>query len=274
MSKKIFIFKDEEYTINELFKLNKEKRKYYMEGNVMDNIDGCIFDISEILTMKEKYYGELNDLVLKLQDGNSSSLVWALKKKEKKKEIDRLNLKYNNNTIKLEELEWLLKLEKGIDLKKNYYVVFPSNGTFYKKNNSFKYPKSLSGLDIGRLTLLLDFMTYKNEIKRTPRENASYPTITDLMNYMRIETKRTLNRVLKVLKGVDIIDYDKKEGKIIIYINPLFGNRNLKIHPEIYKRFKTQLDSVLDEKEIRYLELLTFNDKESGTLVLKNDQGR
>ena len=79
-----------------------------------------------------------------------------------------------------------------------------------------------------------------------------------------------LVRVLKMLKDVKIIDYVKDVNKKIIYINPLFSNRNLKIHPGIYKRFKTQLDGVLEEKEIKYLELLTFNDKDSGALILKD----
>ena len=118
---------------------------------------------------------------------------------------------------------------------------------------------------------LLDFMTYKNEIKNTPRENSNYPTTEDLIIHMKIDSKRTLNRTLKNLKELEIIDYERKGDKKIIYINPLFSDRNLKIHPEIYKRFKTQLDNVLEEKEIKYLELLTYNDEENGTLVLKEE---
>lgn len=264
----MFTFKEEEYTLKQLLDLHKMGKRFYSSGEIIDITTGHTFDISEIYNKKSEYYQEFNIIKDKLQDKSTSRVAWAMNQDQIDKEKKRLNKKFNNKNISLSEMELLLKLEKNMDITKNLYITLKDSGTFYKKYHNYKYPEDLSVLYIGRLHLLLDFMTYKNEIKRTNRGNAKYPELNELVKFMRTGSKRVLNETLRELKRHRIIDYRTDNGNKIIYINPLFSERNLKIHPEIYIRFKEELDDVLSDKEIMYLELLTGGDIDSCTLIL------
>ncbi len=268
MKKLLFEFKGDRYTLLELFNLHKMGKNLYKEGSVVDLVTGESFEIENIYNQKQKYYQEFQDLTDKLNEKSTTRIKWAVTQNEIDIETKELNNKYEKNTITLEEMELLLKLEKGIKLYQNYYVTFPNNGTFYKKYHGFKYPEELSTLNIGRLHLLLDFMTYNNEIKRTNRDNSKYPTTQELMDFMRLNDKSTLSRTLRDLKKYRIIDYSKTGKNKIIYINPMFSDRNLKIHPEIYLKFREDLDKVLEPKEVKYLQMLTNGDYNFGVLTL------
>jgi hypothetical protein len=265
---KIFEFKDDLYSFEEIFDYHKGGKNLYKVGVVTNVETGDDFDISDVYKVKSKYYEVLNDVKEILKDNKSRREIWALNETERDKRIKELNSKYSKGTINLEDIELLLRLEKGVKPEHNYYVTLENQGTFYKKNHRFKYPEGLSKTNIGNLHLLLDFMTYDNEIKRTPHNKALYPTIDELLEFMRLKDSSALSRVLTELKKHGIIEHKRKDGKKIIYINPLFSTRNLKIHPELYKRFKDSLDEVLSPKEVKYLELLTFKDSDRGSIVV------
>ena len=273
MKKEIFIFKDDVYTLKELIIFNNSQKNLFQDGIVVNSETGEEFEISEIHSVREKYFEHLSEIKDIIEDNNTSRTIWALTQDEIDRKIKELNVKFSKNKITLDELEILLKLEKGVKFNKfdnNFYVILQEQGTFYKKFHKFKYPISLSKSNIGSLHLLLDFMTYRNEIKRTQNDKSNYPTTKELMEYMRVKDESALSRVLRDLKKYNIIDYKREKGKKIIYINPLFSNRNLKIHPELYRRFKDDIDEVLSDKEIKYLEMLTFSDSENGTIVIED----
>lgn len=266
--KKIFNFNGEMFNLLDLFHYHISGLNYFKEGDVVDTIDGNCFDISDIFNQKQKYHEEFINTVDKLGDLSSRNIANAMYKDEKEVLKKRLNKRYDKRDISLEELELLLKLESDTPISKNYYVGMKDSGTYYRKYHKFKYPETLSITTIGRFTLLLDFMTYSNTIKRTSRENSNFPTADELMSFMRIENVKTLNRTLKELKDNRIINYRRENGKKIIYINPLCSERNLKIHPEIYRMFKDELDEVLSDKDKLYLNMLTFGDENSATLTI------
>jgi len=270
MSKTIFKFKDDEYTFKELFSFHKSKKNLYKKGEVEDLSTGELFDISEVYDLKKKYYKELNDLKDTLEEQGTTRLVWALTQNEKDRRVRELNIKFKNNSIDFNEMELLMKLENDVKYDERFYVIMNKRlGTFYKKYHSFSYPNEMTHADIGKLHLLLDFMTYDNEVRRTPRGNAKYPTSEELMTFMRINNESSLSKFINKLKKLNIIaeDIRKKEYRTI-HINPLFCDRNIKIYPELYKAFKEQLDGVLSDKEIRYLELLE-NELKGGSLTFK-----
>jgi len=168
-----FEFKEDIYTFEEIFNCHKGGKNLYKTGDVTDTETGDCFDISKVYAVKSKYYEILNNVKEVLRDTKSSREIWALNESEKEKRIKELNSKYSKNIITLEEIELLLRLEKGVKPEHNYYVTLGDLGTFYKKHHKFKYPESLSKANIANLTLLLDFMTYDNEIKRTPHNSVS-----------------------------------------------------------------------------------------------------
>lgn len=255
---KKFIFKDDEYTFSELFNFHRSNKNLFKSGEVINTTTGEMFDISEIYDIKNKYYDELNNIKDTLEDRNSSTLVWALTQNEKNRKLSELNHKFENGNISFDEMELLMKLENNVSYEERFYVVLNKRlGTFYKKYHTFSYPKELTHADIGKLSLLLDFMTYDNEIRRTSRANANYPTTKELMEFMRVTDESSLKKFIKKLKDLKIISEDvRKRTFRTIYINPLFCDRNIKIYPELYRAFKDDLDKTLTDKEKKYLELM------------------
>ena len=69
MKKTIFRFKDDDYTITELFEFHKTGKSIFKEGEVVNTYNGRVFDISEIYDIKKEYYDELNDIKDVLQTG-------------------------------------------------------------------------------------------------------------------------------------------------------------------------------------------------------------
>lgn len=270
MSKTKFIFKDDKYTFSELFNFHKSNKNLFKNGEVINTNTGETFDISEIYDVKDKYYDELNNIKNTLEDKNSYAIVWALTQNEKNRKLDELNYKFENNNISFDEMELLMKLENNVSYEERFYIVLNKRlGTFYKKYHTFSYPKKLTHADIGKLSLLLDFMTYDNEIRRTPRANANYPTTKELMEFMRVTNESSLKKFFKKLKDLKIIYEDnRKKSFRTIYINPLFCDRNIKIYPDLYKAFKEDLDKTLSDKEKKYLELMEEEIK-GGSLTIQ-----
>ena len=263
-------FKDDTYSFKELLQFYNSKKNLYQKGEVLDLETGEIWDISEINNLREKYYNTLKDISKNLQETSTGRVVWALTENEKDRKIAELNLKFKNNTITFDEMEWLLKLENNVSFDERFYVVIDKRmGTFYKKYHNYNYPEEMSHADIGKLHLLMDFMTYDNDIRRTPRGNSKYPTTEELMKFLRITNESSLSKFISKLKSLKIISEDvrKKEYRTI-YINPLFCNRAMKIYPNLYKAFKEQIDDVLSEKEIKYLQLLE-EEMKGGALTFK-----
>jgi hypothetical protein len=269
MSKSSFIFKDDVYTFKELFQFHTSKKNLYQEGEVVNSETGEVFDISEVYDVREKYYGDLVDIKNTLEEQASSRVVWALTQNQKDRKIKELNAKFKDNSITFDEMDWLLKLENNVRYDERFYIIINKRlGTFYKKYHSFSYPEDMSHADIGKLHLLLDFMTYKNEIRRTTRGNSNHPTTEELMTFMRLTNESSLSKFISKLKKLGIVSEDiRKKDYRTIYINPLFCDRNVKIYPELYKAFKSQLNDVLSDKEVRYLELLE-EDMKGGSLTL------
>ncbi len=269
MSKRIFIFKDEEYTFNELFAEYRKKRNHYKLGDVVDSKTGDSFDISEINSVKAKYNDALGDLkdILK-SDIQTRRDIWALEQNMRDKELKRLNGLYSKDTINLTDMENLLRLEWNIKDKAPLQIKIPNRGSFYMTYQYVKMPESITDKIYGRYHYLLNYMTYKSIIKIKPHDNSKLPTQEGLMEHMRISSIRTLNSTLKTLRDAGLIS-DSKEGKLrIIYINPFYADRNLKVTPEVYVRFKDSLDTVLTPKVQKFLTLSNYSDIESSSLIL------
>ena len=266
---KHFKFKEDFYTMRELLILNRQGKNLYISGKVKDMSDDFEFDIVDIKEYKTLYHEELHRLATSLESEESKIIKVDTEAIKRRRDVELLNVKYEEGTINLEDLELLLKYESNIQPYHNYYVTISNKGGYYKKYHSYEYPKELTHSQAGKLLFLLDFMTYKNEIKKTPRDNSKYPSTEDLMKALRITNLNTLNRSLKELKDLGVIDYRRKDSKKVIYINPILSDRGLKLHPEVYIRFKEDIDKVITGKESRYLELLCSDDG-FGCLILSD----
>jgi len=271
MSKVTFTFKEDTYTFSELLKAHLTDKNLYKDGTVVNCETGEEFEIDKIEEVREKYYEYLDYIKNTLSEERTSLDVWTINQNRKNKRIKELNSKYDKYTISVDELNELIKLEGDIKIEGDVQIKLNRDGEiFYKKYQSYIYPCSLSHADIGKFHLLLDFMTYKSEIKRTPRDNSNHPKLEELMTYMRISDIRTLNRSLSKLKKNKLINEELIESKRIIYINPIYVVKNLKITPTTYKFFKEDINKFLTEKEIRYLEMVTYDDKDAGVITLEN----
>lgn len=270
--KKIFRFKDENYSVYDLISFYSDSRlKDFKEGEVTNLNNGSFFDIKDIKKELNQLNKDVIDNAEHLSYYERAKLRNMLSDDENEKRKLELNIKLNNDTITIEELKELMFLE-GDEFGEGYVKVTLFSDDFIKLNQKSLFPEGLKDATLGKFLRLLMLTTYKNEIKRTNRENSNNITKSELMKYLRISNDKTFVSVFNELEKYDLLYRKQKAGKgFVIFVNPFYANRNNKfiLDKTQYKMFKDDLDSKLPKRITTYL---SKNSNKSG-LYVEVDEG-
>ena len=270
--RKIFRFKDENYSVYDLISFYSDSRlKEFKEGEVTNLTNGSFFDIKDIKKELNQLNKDVIDNAEHLSYYERAKLRNMLSDDENEKRKFELNVKLNNDTINIEELKELMFLE-GDEFGEGYVKVTLFNEDFIKLNQKSLFPEELKDGSLGKFLRLLMLTTYKNEIKRTNRENSNNITKSELMKYLKISNDKTFVSVFTELEKYDLLYRKQKAGKgFVIFVNPFYANRNNKfiLDKTQYKMFKDDLDSKLPKRITTYL---SKNSNKSG-LYVEVDEG-
>jgi len=233
------LFNNHEYTFKALLELSK-KSPLYKSGNIVDLETGEEFGISNIDKYREVY---IDELITKRHKEN------IIKNKDTKDRAKELGFKYLSDIINKEEMFEYLKILNQDKIRPNYnydkgYIVVNLN----------KIPKNITDSDYGKFNKLLIFLSsnHKNKITHANGKLISKKDISNFLGYKNIEY---LNKYLRKMKKLNLIDEKTFGGIKFLIINPAYAKKNMEIDHTIYKMFKNDLDSCLTEYQIKYLNM-------------------
>lgn len=254
--KKIFRFKEENYSVYDLISFYSDSRlKDFKEGEVTNLTNGSFFDIKDIKKELSQLNRDVIDNAEHLSYYERAKLRSLLSDDENEKRKFELNVKLNNDDITIDELKELMFLE-GDEFGEGYVKVTLFNKDFIKLNQKSLFPEELKDSSLGKYLRLLMLTTYKNNVKKTNRENSDKITKSELMKYLRISNDKTFISVFTELEKYDLLYRKQKAGKgFVIFINPFYANRNNKfiLDKTQYEMFKDDLDSKLPKRVTTYL---------------------
>lgn len=264
---KIIKYKDETYDFETLIIMSKDKN--FNKHMDLENDEVELLDTGETIKLKdiniESYNRGIN-----IKENTKHLSKYHQNRINKILNDDLINLdkkslwiKFKENTITLEELEMLLLFESK-DVKNNTLGVSYKNGFYVNKIKD--KPIGLSDDYYGKFFRLLHLINYGNTI----RHNNSNPIKKkDIYEFLGMKSDRTFDTFIRKLKNYTMVAKIEKEfkGKIINYliINPAYASANVRIDTTIYKLFKEDLDEILSELEIKYLEML--NSENSNSMI-------
>jgi len=250
-------FKEDEYSIIELIRYRATGKKVFNKGEVKDELTGEIMDIQEIDNLRDRYFEEIKENANIILDKKSNRLKWATNQDIKELSQSILQGKYNNNTIKSEELLELIHLKK--EHKREPFGVRYSD--FLTLNIGKKLPNSLSFSDKGKFYDMLYFLAYDSVLKHTPRKNGRVIKKEDLMEVLGFNNYKTYRKFISGLVKSNIIRELKNTNLTrIIIINPTYVNRNIRVDYNTYLCFKNDMEEYLLEEEKAYLIMLGNSD--------------
>jgi hypothetical protein len=258
-AKRIFKFKDEKYSVYDLLLFYIDKRlKDFKEGEVENLVDGEVFSITDI---KSKLY-LLNEEIINnaehLSYSERSKLRGLLSEDENNKRKEELNNKLENSDIDIEELKELMFLE-GDSFGEGYIDFSLIEKDYIKINQATLFPQDIKDNTLGKFLKLLMLTTYQNNIQKTNRGNSGNMSKSELKKYLKISNDKTFSTTFQELEKYDLLFRKQKPGKgFIIFINPLYANRNNKFHLDKtqYKLFKDNLKDKLPKRMCVYLDMM------------------
>jgi predicted transcriptional regulator len=254
------LFKDEEYTFKELWKFYSTKRKYYLEGEVLDVSSGEVIDISNLHTFRERFLQE------SLEDLNELDIDnWSVKKRLKyekdKFRLSDLERLYNNNTITPEELKELIMLKyKTKDIKDT--MCYEHYAFLNLKTES----PPLSDAEIGKFYKMLLQMSQKANSLLTTKDVRSQPVSVDDLSILFNSSKSNIYKFLKKLKKLNIVKTFSMNEKEYMSINPKYAI-NGKITSHTYFLFKEDMKELFPNIPEEIIKLWEFEFLSSTVLL-------
>jgi len=270
-AKRILEYKGEAYSIYDLLLFYTDSRlKEFKEGEVTNLTDGTVFNISSIKKDLSLMNKEVINNAEHLSYYERAKLRNMLSDDENNKRILELNSKLENNDINIEELKELLFLE-GDNFGYDSVDVSLINSDFIKLNQSNLFNPEIKDVILGKFLKLLMLTTYENTVKRTNRGNSNNITKSELKKYLKISNDKTFSLTFQEMEKYDLLFRKQKAGKgFVIFINPLYANRNNKftLDKTQYMLFKDDLKSKLPKRISAYLEKIS----ESNNCYLEVDE--
>lgn len=255
-AKKIFRFKGEDFSVYDLINFYSDSRlKDFKEGDVINLIDGTVFDIKDIKKELHQLNREVINNAEHLSYSERARLRELLSDDENAKRKFELNIKLNNDDISLEEVKELMFLE-GDEFGEGYVKISLISEDYIKLNQKSLFHEDLRDTALAKFLKLLMLTTYKNTIQRTNRGNSNNITKSELMKYLKINNDKTFVSVFTELEKYDLPYRKQKAGKgFVIFINPLYANRGSKfiLDKTQYGFFKEDLDAKLPKRITTYL---------------------
>lgn len=251
-------FKGERFKPVKLLNLYAENVNYFSSGDVTVMTSGEIFDISELA---DKLAGELMEVGNKnatlIDTDFKNSLSKSASNLINKINTKKYELKLNNDSITLEEIEDWRSVMKYNDINKNNHIKY---NKFITINHSKSKPDDISMSDYGRFFALLYIMRKDNKTKHL--SNGKVISKENLLKELDFNSERTYDNFISRLKGYGMLvktDHKNTHDQFLI-INPAYAMKGSQIDPTTYMYFKEDLDELLTPLQIKHLQLLTSGD--------------
>lgn len=254
---KIIKYKEETYDFETLILMSKDNN---FKKFIDENDEVCLLDTGDILKIKDL------PIEFAVRNRNTKETLKHLPPQQRNKIVKAMNegvlnltkeelwVKFNNNTITLEELEKLMMFENknlNIQYVKGFYV-----------NRTKEKPEGLSDDYYGKFFRLLHIMNFGNTIRH---DNSKPIKKIEICEFLNMKTERAFEIFIKALSNKNMIAKTKIKDTNYLIINPAYASMNVQIDKTTYELFKEDLDELLSAIEIKYLEMSTNNNK--GTLA-------
>lgn len=191
-------------------------------------------------------YDKLETILKETGEVIEKDIVKNIIMEDERKEINILQLKFEQNNISRNELLKLMKYKK---MNETINLLYDD---FYRVNLSKEKPKEVSKSDYGGFFMLLNYITYKNTIAH---RNGRHVSIKKLAEELEFKTIDGFKKFLRKLKKCNMIGTANFGGIDFILINPVYAQRKVKLNHTIYTIFKNDLKEYLNDFQIRLLEL-------------------
>ncbi len=274
---KILNFKGVEYSYEALLlKHTEDSGEEFKEGIVSNTFTGEEIDIKDLITT----YIEMNRGLIvhsnHLTHSQRNRLKKLLSNKAGKYREEILDKKLVEGEITKEELEELIQIQDGKDIKKeiseNGGISVNLISKFTRLNQDKPLPRDISMPTAGRYLRLIEVLVHSNRIFKKPHGKSKEPTKSELMKYLGCGSANTFKSFMQDLEKYSIARRFKlPSNRNIIFINPLYAHKNLVISKELYQIFRDVLDKELDLKITTYLDMVYGKGDYSGCVTYVND---
>jgi len=247
---KKLVFKEDEYTFSELWKLYNSKKTLFSEGEVEDLNTGECFDISKFEEYKLNYTSEIYEDLKDIDEG--SSLKRRLKFEADKKRLKELEESFELGLISPKELTQLIKLKyNSNELKQcmsyDHYVFL---------NLNTEIPDLTDG-ELGKFHKMLFKMTHRaNELLKTKNIKSNPVGIGELMELFGVNDK-SVYKFLNKLRSKNIIKEHTKDNKKYFSINPKYAI-NGRLNSYSYFLFKEDMEELFPNIPKEVIKLWEF----------------
>jgi len=170
----------------------------------------------------------------------------SIRREERSKRYSKLKKKFTENTISKEELLELFKLEKK---PKDIHVLYES---FYKVNMCKSKPAGITDSEYGKFFQMLNFLSYKNTMAYS---NGKVIKAEKISEFLGFKTIKSFRNYIRKLQRNRMLAETTLGGVEYLVINPAYAQRKMNLNRTIYMLFKEDLKDMLDEYQIRLLEL-------------------
>jgi len=274
--KRVLEYNGKKYDMETLL-LNHYEKIGYEDGEVVNHINGEMFDIANIT---DKFV-EINEGLMENCDHLTYNQRNRIKKlinnKLNKYRLMFLNSKFDKGMITKTELEELIFRESGKNVNDEYErdggIRANLINKFVKLNQDCPLPKEIKPNEAGRFLRLIEVLVHQNKIFKKPHGNSSEPTKKELMEHLSCGSNSTFKAFVDVMEKHDLIRrFKMPNSRFIIFINPIYAHKDLIISRELYNVFKDILEAKLDKKILYYLEMIYENSNTGGSITYKDEK--
>lgn len=250
---KIIKYKEEVYDFETLILMSKDNnfKKFIKEDDDVYFIDtGESFKIKDLVNKFIQRNEDTKETIRHLPQQQKNKIVKAMNDTIVNLTKEELWVKFNNETITIEELERLMMFENknlNIQYVKGFYV-----------NRTKCKPEGLSDDYYGKFFRLLHIMNYGNTIRH---DNSKPIKKIDICNFLDMKTERAFEIFIKALSSKNMVAKTKIKNISYLIINPAYASMNVQIDKTTYELFMEDLNELLSPLEIKYLEMSTNYNK-------------
>lgn len=252
------LFKGDEYTLCELIEFRSKNKNIFKSGDVVDTNSGEVVDIQDLEKLRDRYMDEIMHNIYVITDNKNNKLKWAIDKNVRDLRLSKLELKFKNKNINLDELQELIKLKK--QPKRESFSINYNN--FISLNVDKRLPDIIDRIDRSRFYDMIYYLSYDNILKKTPRKNGKIIKKENLMDFLDIKTYKSYRRFIRLMIKNNVIrELSTTNKSKVIIINPVYANKNIRIDYTTYLCFKEDIKPFLTDEEMYFIELLGCSDE-------------
>lgn len=195
----------------------------------------------------------------------SQEVYEAILKEDRINKFKKLERKFKNNTITLEEIKELIKYK----FNPKSDSIFIKYKSFFKVNMCKEKPEEISHSEYGKFFSMLNFLSYENKMKYPNGRVLKRQIISDKLGFKNL---RGFNSLIKKLSTHKMLGESEIGGINYLIINPVYAQRNMNVDPTIFKLFKDDIIPFLNEYQIKLLELEDYDIELSSVVAIESVQ--